>query len=352
MRRLPRLVAVILALSAGVATPKPAAASDAAALPPPTVSQHLALWLTPAAQAALPDPTQPLCDFSFTAGFSQYGFDARGYGVFLFYDWGGALRCQLETDALDVREQMSAPNMDTNPWSLTPIGPAVENSCTSACTAPVSVAHSPYRCNPCFITDPTGTWWGDWNSDMYFTVKFQQPIAPLFQDTSGGNAGQTEDCPGGASDPYTYWCHFWFAFGPSNVPYKRAIGEFCFGNPSVGDCRYAPALMLGSPSVGRGGTAVLRGGVDPDGDVTSYQFAWGTSRSSLTNVTPMSQLATSGSKPSGSWPPPSSSFVSVSATLTGLRPGVRYYYGLVAANRGGRTSTPVSGAAVWSFVAA
>lgn len=305
------------------------------------------LWLTPELQAAVPDPTQPLCDFGVTAAWDQYGFDSRGYAVYWLNGWGAYASCQIQVASLDVQYQMAAPNEETSPPSYTRLPPLVDASCAS-CTGPVSVVRSAYNCNPCYFPDPSGQWYGSWYGLPQYTVRFDQPIADFMQDSSGGDFGRSEDCPGVAVDAYTYTCQFEFAFIMSPHQHVWDPGETCWGNPSNFNCNYAPWPKLNGAKAVGGGRAVLHGLVDPDGSTTAWQFEWGRSRTALTSVTPMAQLADAGQAPSGQWPPPASAYQSVAASLSGLTPGVRYYYRLVAANAGGRTTTPVAG----SFIAA
>lgn len=77
-----------------------------------------------------------------------------------------------------------------------------------------------------------------------------------------------------------------------------------------------PSTVAASAIGTRGAT--LNGTLNPDGLTVTYDFAWGTSPSSLTNTT------TSTSGPSGA------SALPVTGSLSGLHPGTTYYYRLDA----------------------
>jgi hypothetical protein len=93
----------------------------------------------------------------------------------------------------------------------------------------------------------------------------------------------------------------------------------------------APAVSgLSSSEVGGlGEEAKFKATVDPNGQSTTYQFEYGLSEGSLTNVVPVP----AGSAGSGYEP------VAVEATATGLTPGTKYYVRISATNASGKVSS-------------
>lgn len=75
----------------------------------------------------------------------------------------------------------------------------------------------------------------------------------------------------------------------------------------------------------------LKATVDPNGQATTFQFEYGLTESSLTNLVPVP----AGSAGSGYEP------VSVDAVATGLTPGTRYYVRVTATNASGKASSSI-----------
>jgi hypothetical protein len=86
----------------------------------------------------------------------------------------------------------------------------------------------------------------------------------------------------------------------------------------------APGVMTGSASSVTTTSATVAGSINPNGSATTYQFQYGTS-TGYGQATPAAS-AGSGTTPS-----------SVSAALTGLKPGTTYHYRLVATSTLGTT---------------
>jgi hypothetical protein len=84
----------------------------------------------------------------------------------------------------------------------------------------------------------------------------------------------------------------------------------------------SPAVVTGSHSAVKQTSAVLEGTVNPNGSSTSYYFRWGLTNAYGVNGSPHS--AGSGTKT-----------VAAKTTATGLIPGTKYHYQLVATNRYG-----------------
>jgi len=82
---------------------------------------------------------------------------------------------------------------------------------------------------------------------------------------------------------------------------------------------------------GLGQEATLKATVDPNGQSTTYQFEYGLTEGSLTNLVPVP----AGSAGSGYEP------VSVDAVATGLTPGTRYYVRVSATNASGKVSSSI-----------
>jgi len=83
---------------------------------------------------------------------------------------------------------------------------------------------------------------------------------------------------------------------------------------------------------GLGEEATLKALVDPNGQSTTYQFEYGLSEGSLTNIVPVP----AGSAGNGFEP------TSVDATATGLTPGTKYFVRVSATNAGGKVTSSVS----------
>jgi hypothetical protein len=83
---------------------------------------------------------------------------------------------------------------------------------------------------------------------------------------------------------------------------------------------------------GLGEETTLKATVDPNGQSTTYQFEYGLTEGSLTNLVPVP----AGSAGSGYEP------VSVDAVATGLTPGTRYYVRVTATNASGKASSSVT----------
>jgi hypothetical protein len=93
----------------------------------------------------------------------------------------------------------------------------------------------------------------------------------------------------------------------------------------VAEAASSPSVVTGGHSSVKETSAVLGGTVNPNGDATSYYFHWGLTPAYGVNGTPHS--AGSGTKP-----------VAAKTTATGLIPGTRYHYQLVATNRYGASA--------------
>lgn len=109
--------------------------------------------------------------------------------------------------------------------------------------------------------------------------------------------------------------------------YYQLIGSYGSGSTVAGDVEsftttatspppHVPVVATGTATDVGVTTATLNGTIDPDGLLVTYDFAWGTSPSALTNTT----SATTG--------PTGTTSQSVAAPLAGLRSGTTFYYRL------------------------
>jgi hypothetical protein len=93
---------------------------------------------------------------------------------------------------------------------------------------------------------------------------------------------------------------------------------------------HPPAVVLTGPTSALPTTfsATLTGGIDPNGESTSYYFEWGTT-TAYGSITPFPVAVLT----------PSTSVLPVTATLTALAPGVTFHYQLVAVHESGPRTT-------------
>lgn len=94
---------------------------------------------------------------------------------------------------------------------------------------------------------------------------------------------------------------------------------------AVADASSSPSVSTGKASAIKHMRALLGGTVNPNGSSTTYYFQWGLTKSYGVNGKPIS--AGRGTKP-----------VAAATTATGLIPGTRYHYRLVAFNRFGASA--------------
>jgi hypothetical protein len=90
---------------------------------------------------------------------------------------------------------------------------------------------------------------------------------------------------------------------------------------------HPPAVVLTGPTseLPTTSSATMTGGIDPNGESTRYYFEWGTTTAPYPYSTPNPSAVLT----------PSTSVLPITATLTGLAPGVTFHYQLVAVHESG-----------------
>jgi len=239
-------IAVVL-LACGV---RSAAAGDAA---PSPVGAHIRvtgptqLWLTPAGQATLPDPTQPLCTFIWTVTFQQTGRDPQGWDTFFWSSWGNSVACQIRTQRFVVWDNL----YDTWHHSLG----TVRASCDAACTSPVSARFAPMNCNPCHVPGFSFTYDGQqlrnvaYEMDSFYTVTFEQPLLGTYEwATTGEEQYQGQGCGAGPGSPeiaegdlYSHTCEQTLLWVADYTAADGPINAHCWGSASVSCSAVDPA---------------------------------------------------------------------------------------------------------------
>lgn len=193
MRRLLGM-ALALAAAAMVAAPLSTPSAHAAARTSDASGRADArgatgLWLTPAGQAALPDPTQPLCTFIWTATWKRTGYDASGWDNFLYTKWGNTLTCQLQAQHLTVSDDFYNPDYKRLR--------SVSASCDS-CAGPLSAVLPDYDCRPCNVVGHPipGQESRNWQMNSHYTVTFTLPAVNLYEWATVGTGAGGQGCAG------------------------------------------------------------------------------------------------------------------------------------------------------------
>jgi len=191
-----RLLGMALALAAAAIVAAPLSTSTAHAATRSSAAPGHAdargatgLWLTSAGQAALPDPTQPLCTFIWTATWKRTGYDASGYDNYLYTKWGNTLTCQVQAQHLTVSDDFYSPDFR--------LLRRVSASCNS-CTGPLSAFLPDFNCNPCNVTGHPhpGEDSQVWLMNSHYTVTFTLPALNLSEWATVGTGAGGQGCAG------------------------------------------------------------------------------------------------------------------------------------------------------------